>query len=358
MFLYPRWNIDTHAVSSFFPLVAVLVTWAVLWWLRDKTGAAFLAFSYFIVSLFPVLDFFDVYFFRYSFVGDHFQYLAAMGPLALAGAATFQVLERLKPRMGWLTCSALLVAFAVLSKAHATVFRNDEVLWRDTIAKNPDAWLAYNNLAAVYLDRGDTASATAELEAALNIRPHYSEAQANLANILFEAGRYDEAVIHFEMALESEPDYPRIQDSLGVSLMMGGRIDEGIEHIRRAIQMDPNDSTAHDNLGIAFRRKGNIEAALAEFKEAVRVNPNAIQPRMRYGAALLSLEKYGEAELQFTESVRISPDLADAHKFLAMTLFELQRKDEALLQFEDAARLDPNDEEVKQKLAAIRSRQP
>jgi len=37
------------------------------------------AFVYFVITLFPVLDFFDVYFFRYSFVSDHFQYLASMG---------------------------------------------------------------------------------------------------------------------------------------------------------------------------------------------------------------------------------------------------------------------------------------
>jgi len=35
----------------------------------------------------PVLGFFDQYFYRYSFVADHFQYLASVGVIALACAA-------------------------------------------------------------------------------------------------------------------------------------------------------------------------------------------------------------------------------------------------------------------------------
>jgi tetratricopeptide (TPR) repeat protein len=355
IFLYPRWGIDTHVVWSFLPTALAVAALFLLWRFREKMRPAFFGLAYFVVSLFPVLDFFDVYFFRYSFVGDHFQYLATIGPLALTGGAIVWVTERWRAEMRWLVYGSLIVLLGVLTAAHTTIFRDDETLWRDTIAKNPDAWLAYNNLAAIYLDRGDTASATAELEAALNVRPHYTEAQANLGNILFDAGRYDEAINHFEVALQGDPNYRRIQDSLGVSLMMSGRIDEGIEHIRRALEIDPNDSTAHDNLAIAFRRKGNMDEAMVEFKEAVRVNPNGIQPRMRYGAALLSQEKYREAESQFVEALRISPDLADAHKFLGTALLELGRKDEAIHHLQDAARLDPSDEESKQKLSEIRA---
>ena len=49
---------------------------------RNAGRALFFAAAYYVVSLFPVLGFFSVYFFRYSFVSDHFQYLASMGPLA------------------------------------------------------------------------------------------------------------------------------------------------------------------------------------------------------------------------------------------------------------------------------------
>jgi len=43
--------------------------------------------GYFVVTLFPVLGLFNVYPFRYSFVADHFQYLASLGIVALAAGA-------------------------------------------------------------------------------------------------------------------------------------------------------------------------------------------------------------------------------------------------------------------------------
>ncbi len=61
-------------------------------------GGLLFAAAYYVISLFPVLGFFSVYFFRYSFVSDHFQYLASMGPLALVGAAISVLAGRLPER--------------------------------------------------------------------------------------------------------------------------------------------------------------------------------------------------------------------------------------------------------------------
>src|SRR5438067_13257407 len=78
------------------PVVALLVVATVLFIKRNtalRPGA--FAFAYFVITLFPVLDFFDVYFFRYSFVSDHFQYLASIGPPALASAGIVTAVETL-----------------------------------------------------------------------------------------------------------------------------------------------------------------------------------------------------------------------------------------------------------------------
>src|SRR5262249_33897175 len=92
IFIYPRWDVDSSKVVAYLPLLAALTGLVALWFIHAKWGRAlFFAAAYYVVSLFPVLGFFSVFFFRYSFVSDHFQYLASMGPLALAGAgmATF-----------------------------------------------------------------------------------------------------------------------------------------------------------------------------------------------------------------------------------------------------------------------------
>jgi Flp pilus assembly protein TadD len=349
IFLYPRWEVSSPGLLSFMPGVAVVAVLLVLWRSRNGwTRPVFFAFAYFVISLFPVLNFFDVYFFRYSFVGDHFQYLASMGPIVLGAVAIVYLLRSQRLRV--VVATALIAACAMLTAQHAQVFKDDETLWRDTVRKNPKAWLAYNNLASMYLERDNIGAAIVELEITLRLHPHYSEGHANLANALYETGRIDEAITHFKLALEGEPDYGRIHNYLGVALMAAGRLEEGITHIRKAIEIDPGDTTAHENLGIALMRNGRTEEGIAEFGEAVRVNPKGLDSRMRYATALFSQSRHEEAATQFEEILKISPAHAPAHKFLGLTLIELHQKDAAVRHLEEAGRLEPGDTEVRHRL--------
>ena len=88
---YPRWQIDAGQWVSYLPLLAVIVILSIFWVRRRSGGAGwracFFAFAYFIVALLPTLGLIDTYIFQYSLVFDHFQYLASIGPLALAGTA-------------------------------------------------------------------------------------------------------------------------------------------------------------------------------------------------------------------------------------------------------------------------------
>ncbi len=84
-FIYPRWEIDAGAAWQYsFPLgiAAVLVA---LWFFRARIGKGPLAaVLFFGITLAPALGFANVYPFRYSYVADHFQYLASIGLIALA----------------------------------------------------------------------------------------------------------------------------------------------------------------------------------------------------------------------------------------------------------------------------------
>src|SRR5213079_1177545 len=96
IFIYPRWEVDPSKLIAYLPLLLAIAGLVALWSIRAAWGRAlFFAGAYYVISLFPVLGIFTVYFFRYSFDSDHFQYLASMGPLALAGAAVAAVAGRL-----------------------------------------------------------------------------------------------------------------------------------------------------------------------------------------------------------------------------------------------------------------------
>ena len=350
-FIYPRWNVSLQELVSFIPAVGVAAALFALWWFRNGiVRPVFFAVAYFVVSLFPVLDLFDIYFFRYSFVGDHFQYLAAMGPLALLGAVLGAAFVSSRKLPAYIVSGTVIALLLVLTSQHAEAFHDNETLWRDTIAKNPDAWLAHNNLATIFMERGETASAAVELETTVRLQPNDAEGHANLANIFFESGRFEEAAREFQLALEGEPGYARIHDYLGVSLMESGRLDEGIAHMQRAIQIDPSNATSREHLGLGLWRQGKIEEAMGQFQEGVRIDPTGTAPRMRYGTALLVLERYGDATTQFTEIIKSAPEFEPAHKFFGIALAGLHQTDEAVHQLEEALRLEPADREAKEKL--------
>ncbi len=103
---------------------------------------------FFAGTLFPALGFFNVYPFRFSFVADHFQYLADLGMLTLASAGAALLLGR-RRLWGWaggnLLCLALLLVLAGLTWRQSRMYADVERFWRTTIARNPDAWMARNN---------------------------------------------------------------------------------------------------------------------------------------------------------------------------------------------------------------------
>ena len=85
-FIYPRWHVSqTVWWQCVFPITALLVS-AGLWLLSRRNRAPLAAWLFFVGTLFPAMGFFNVFPFCYSFVADHFQYLACIGLITLAAA--------------------------------------------------------------------------------------------------------------------------------------------------------------------------------------------------------------------------------------------------------------------------------
>src|ERR1043166_1983285 len=88
IFFYPRWTIDAGQWWQYLFPLATLASLAILWALRKRIGRGPLAAALiFCGTLFPVLGFLPVYPMIFSWVADHFQYLASIGMIALIVSA-------------------------------------------------------------------------------------------------------------------------------------------------------------------------------------------------------------------------------------------------------------------------------
>jgi tetratricopeptide (TPR) repeat protein len=308
IFMYPRWEMNSSQLVAWLPLLALLAGLIALWFVKANWGrAVFFAAAYYLISLFPILGFFSVYFFRYSFVSDHFQYLASMGPLALAGAGIALASSRhgstspmpvprrnMKRRQNpvpttlrasavtsqlFLVSTILLLVLGFLAWQQSASYRDSETLWQTTIDRNPSCWMAENNLGSELLEaNGDPSAAVAHLEKSLRLRPDLLEAHRSLAYGLLRKGETDEAMAEARVALNLDPGDPDAHGVLGTVFMGKGLVDDAIAEFSRALEIRPNHSKAHYNLAIALLEKHETRKAIEHYEKALEEEPNYVEP--------------------------------------------------------------------------------
>lgn len=339
IFIYPRWEIRGTDPLVYLGLIAAVVTAIVLW--RGRNGRLrplFFAGVYFVALLFPVLGFFSVYFFRYSFVGDHFQYLASMGPLALAGAA----LTRLPRRLPVIIGAAVTLALGLATARHTRVFLGNEALWRHTVAHNPAAVMAWLNLADHLAQSGRHEESIATFRHALSLKPDDPYGWNDLACVLVLVGQPGEAVPAFERALALKPAFPEAHTNFGNALRDLGRLEEAIGHHRRAVELDPAYPEGHNNLGVALAQAGRSQESLAHFEQSLAVRPGDAATYDNLGNALRDLGRFEEAIARHQEALRLKPSMAEAHANLGRTVFAAGKASAALPHFARALELKPS----------------
>jgi tetratricopeptide (TPR) repeat protein len=275
--IYPRWQIDAGQWVSYLPLLAVIVILSIFWFKRELWSRAwFFAFAYFMAALLPALGLIDNFIFSFSLVFDHLQYLASMGPLALAGAGLARFSDIVIPKRPLLQsglCAGLLLFLGMASWQRTGVYESQETLWTDTLAKNPNCWVGQYNLGIVFLQKGQVDKALEDFQSAVEINPNYLEAHSNLGLALLQEGQMDEAVAHFKKASEIAPNSLTTHYNLGVALLKNGELDEAVAQYRKALEINPNSLETHYNLGLFFFKKRQLDEAITQFLEVLRLKP-------------------------------------------------------------------------------------
>ncbi|HET6454703.1 MAG TPA: tetratricopeptide repeat protein [Armatimonadota bacterium] len=244
-FSYAKWGINA-ADPRQYVWVAALIILAIAIWRYRKIGKGLMAAPiFFVITLIPMLGFFSLYTFRYSFVADHYQYVACLGPIALFSWIIFR-------KWRWAAADyairfalpvLILGTLGVLTWQQTHIYMDEETIWTDTLAKNPDSVLAHDNL----------------------------------GTILGGRGQYEESIEHYKAALRISPDFETYQN-IGVNLSSLGNYDAAIEYLNKALELCPNSPAPHFNLAVALYRKGDYAASWKEvnfcLQNGVDVDPS------------------------------------------------------------------------------------
>jgi Tfp pilus assembly protein PilF len=359
IFIYPRWDIHASNFLSYIPFLAAGILAVILWSKRDLwSRAPFFTLAYFVIALLPVLGFLDQYFWRYSFVGDHFQYLASIGPLALAGAGLSKLMNLYlahRPRLQTAICTALLLVLGFLSWRQAWVYESEQTLWTDTIAKNPGCWLAYNNLGNLLLRNGHIDDSITLLRKSVSIQDKSPDVHNSLGNALLEIGQVEGAIAEYNKALDIDPANFGAYNNLGLTYAQTGHTNEAIVQYEKALEINPGYADAHNNLGNILLQNGMLDDAMEQFRKAIDINPRYADAHNNIGWALLKKGQIDAALPQFQEAIAIDPTDVKARNNLGIALAQGGHLDDAITQFQEALRLNPHDVNAQNNLARAQS---
>jgi Flp pilus assembly protein TadD len=356
IFIYPRWNVDPAAAWQYVFPAATLAALVLLWRMRRWSRAPLAAALFFGGSLFPVLGFLNVYAFVFSFVTDHWQYLASIGVIVLFSAALARLQSQL-PAAGRVTGAVptiiLLGSLGALTWRQSTNYRDEPTFYRRILERNQDCWMAHNNLGLLLERAQQPAAAIAHYETALRLRPDYAKAHFNLASALAESGRAAEAIGHYEAVLRLEPANAEAHNNLGNALAESGRLVEAVRHFRAALAAGPESAETRANLGAVLEALGRTDEALQQLGIAVRVAPADPAIRRRFGACLLRSGRAAEALPQFEASLRLQPDSAEAHNLAGVARAQLGQLSAAREDFAAALQLQPDHAGARENLARV-----
>jgi len=317
MFVYPRWEINAAVWWQYLFPLGVLGLLGILWSLRRWSRAPLAGVLVYIFLLLPSLGFLYIYFFLYSFVADHWQYLACLGIITPCASGIALVAGRLKSWQVWLERGTTLLLAGVLfllTWQQSRMYTNAETLYRTAIARNPVCWMAYNNLGNILYQANRIPEAMDLFKQALRIKP--AVAYYSLGNALLPKGRTSEAIDQYEQALRINPNYAEAHNNLGNALLLTGRTSEAMDQYEQALRINPDYAEAHNNLGNALIQTGRASEAIDQFKQALRMNPSSASTHNNLGAALAQMGRISDATKQLQTALRINPNDIDARNNL------------------------------------------
>lgn len=138
---------------------------------------------------------------------------------------------------------------------------------------------AFEQIATLSADAGDTATLDATVERLRQIAPRKATTAYFAAVSAFLRGRAEEAVTLAEGAIALDSAFAPVYDLLGAARTKLGQDREARVAFETSLRFDAHDSTAYTNLGLLDLAAGNRESARNYFAEALWLTPDSATAR-------------------------------------------------------------------------------
>ncbi|HEX4085930.1 MAG TPA: tetratricopeptide repeat protein [Chthoniobacteraceae bacterium] len=305
--IYPKWK-----VGGYVPLALAGALLVALWLARSRIGRGpFFAWAYFLIALAPALGILDMTFIEQAYVADWWQQLALPGIVAGIGAGLAKFWQRQPVAAGGgIAVIATLLAVQTFSEARG--YQSMEIFCRRTLALNPDAWTAHNNLGNTLNLQGRLEAAAAEYLAALRLKPTDASTHSNLGTVYARLQRFDEAIAQYRAAIALVPDNAKYWFNLGNALRLEKRNSEAIDAFSHAIDENARWSTPRYEMGSILLGQGRAREAGEQAEVIVHVDPASISGHYLMARAAAAVGRFDMAATEAQAALEIARQAGDS----------------------------------------------
>ncbi len=243
--VYPRWKVSPMDLTWWIGIVAWPVA-ATLAFLQRRRIIPLIKWGcgHFLIVLLPVLGLVPFGFQQFSFVADHFMYLAVIGGgVALAACAHQIAGPALRRRAVVAVLGVALVSlYATMTYRQARHWHDTETFWRYVIAHNADCFPAYYSLGELYSGRRQWEQALQSFKRSTDVRADSPGAFSNYVLALRRVHGLEPALEACNAKLAQAPTFLPAYLERGVLYEQMGQRDEALGDYDRVLRDEPNGS--------------------------------------------------------------------------------------------------------------------
>ncbi len=300
LMIYPRWHLG-NSVGYIWAIAAVAL-FAFLWSMRDRMGRGpMAAMLFYLITIGPVLGFITFYTQLYSFVADHYQYLACIGPMVLAGELIYWLADKAgqwKHAVALAAATVLLVVLGWISFNQSKLYDLDYTLWHYVYEHNRNSFIVKGLYGATLLERQEYGPAMVQLVAANAMHRHSLPVVFNLAAGYMVTGHFHRALHYYAWYLLHDPGAVDAWTNSANCLVALRAYEPAARDLAVALKLKPNFAAGWMELAHVSYLAGHLKYAEKFYRHAIRLDPVMAKVKLAISAKMLPRITAGPATSQ------------------------------------------------------------
>ncbi|MEI7896217.1 MAG: hypothetical protein WCJ26_04225 [bacterium] len=272
------WVLDKTPSILFVTMLSTLILWTLffiyLFRTKAKSSPFIFGFLFYAATIALVLQFIPV---GRAIMADRYSYLASIGIFILIGFLADHFHAQNKYRTAVISVIAIYAGIlAVMTFERTKVWKNDETLWSDVIAKYPNdnrIMLPVANRANYFYVEKRMPEALKDYLLAASINPSDDVVLEKIGRIYGkEMNRMDSALFYFQKAYEKNNKNFDVLTDLGLVYGMRGDLKNSLDYSLQALKINSEDPALLTNIGITYQNLGQPEKAKPFLEKSEKLN--------------------------------------------------------------------------------------